>query len=56
MDIETLEPGKGQVGEGERKMGRLPEAVEGPTSHWPKELVIPRILHDQLSSFALISM
>jgi hypothetical protein len=31
-------------------MGRLPEAVEGSESDRPKELVVPRVLHDQLSN------
>ena len=47
MDIEALESGKGQVGQGKRKMGWLPEAVEGSKSDGPKKLVIPRVLHDQ---------
>ncbi len=31
-------------------MGRLPEAVEGSEPDRPKELVVPRVLHDQLSN------
>jgi hypothetical protein len=30
-------------------MGRLPEAVEGSKFDRPKELVISRVLHDQLT-------
>jgi len=39
---------KGRVG-GKRKIGRLLEAVDRP-----KELVIPRVLHDQLSNLRSI--
>jgi hypothetical protein len=49
MDITAMEPCKGQVGKRNRKMGRLPEAVEGSKFDRPKELVVPRVLHDQLS-------
>jgi hypothetical protein len=50
MDVEAMESGKGQVGQGKRKMGRLPEAVEGSEPDRSKELVVPRVLHDQLSN------
>ena len=53
MDIEAMESGKGQVGQGKRKMGRLPEAVQGPKSDRPKELVIHRILYDQLTNLSI---
>jgi hypothetical protein len=49
MDIEAMESCKGQVGKRNRKMGRLSEAVERAEVDGPKELVVPRILHDQLS-------
>jgi hypothetical protein len=49
MDIEAMESCKGQVGKRNRKMGRLSEAVEGSKFDRPKELVVPRVLHDQLS-------
>jgi hypothetical protein len=39
---------KGQVGKGKRKMDRQPEAVEGSQPDRSKELVGPRVLHDQL--------
>src|SRR5260370_27085189 len=29
-------------------MGRLPEAVEGSEAHRPQELVVPRVMHDEL--------
>jgi hypothetical protein len=32
-------------------MGRLPEAVEGSEPDRPKELVVPCVLHDQLSNW-----
>jgi hypothetical protein len=46
-----MEPSEGQVGQGKGKMGRLPEAVEGPEIDRSKELVVPRVLHDQLSNW-----
>jgi len=48
MDIEAMESSEGQVGEGKRKMDRLPEAVEGSEFDRPWELVIPRVLHDAI--------
>ncbi len=48
VDNEAMEPGKGQMGQGKRKVGRLPEAIEGSKARRPKELVIPCVLHDQL--------
>src|SRR5258708_28215614 len=50
MDITAMESCKGQVGKRNRKMGRLSEAVEGSKFDRPKELVVPRVLHDQLSN------
>jgi hypothetical protein len=47
MDKEAMEPGKGEMGQGKRKVGRLREASEGSKAHRPKELVIPCLLHDQ---------
>jgi hypothetical protein len=52
MDNEGVESGKGQVGQGKREVGRLPEAIEGSEAHRPKELVIPGFLHDKLSTGA----
>ena len=46
MDIEAMEPGKGQVGRGKGKMGGLPEAIRGPKFDGPEELVISSVLHD----------
>jgi hypothetical protein len=50
MDIAAMESSEGQVGQGKGKMGRLPETVEGAEVDGPKELVGPRVLHDQLSN------
>jgi len=44
-----MESGKDRVGQGEREMGRLPKAVERSEPDGPEELVISRVLHDQLS-------
>ncbi len=44
-----MESCKGQVAKRNRKMGRLSEAVEGSKFDRSKELVVPRVLHDQLS-------
>jgi hypothetical protein len=47
MDITAMESCKGQVGKRNRKMGRLSEAVEGSKFDRPKELVVPRVVHDR---------
>jgi hypothetical protein len=52
MDIEAMESRKGQVGTRNREMGRLSEAVEGSKFDGPKELVVSRVLHDQLTSMS----
>src|SRR5262249_62011958 len=51
MDVEAMESRKGQVGKRDREMGRLPEAIEGSKFDRPKELVVSRVLHDQLSNW-----
>jgi Protein of unknown function (DUF1236) len=48
MDVEAMESCKGQVGKRNRKMDRLSETVQGSKFDRPQELVVPRVLHDQL--------
>jgi hypothetical protein len=49
MDIAAMESRKGQVGKRNREMGRLSETVAGSKFDRPKKLVVPGILHDQLT-------
>src|SRR5215471_11676395 len=56
MDIGAMESRQGRVGQRKGKMGRLPEAAEGAKADRPKELVVPRVLHDQLSNWWRMSV
>jgi len=49
MDIEAVASGKGRVGQGKAEMAPLPKAVRGTKLDRPKELVFPRVLHEELS-------
>jgi hypothetical protein len=51
--FEAMESRKGQVGKRDREMGRLSEAIQGSKFDRPKELVVSRVLYDQLTLVSL---